>query len=264
MRWDEWYDRSFIWLLCSSVLWTLKHTHTQPFYGSLDFVRDNPGEPVPEETFTHSHSSWSSNIPICFLHLLRSMASSLFNPRALQSFFTISLQVFFGLPLSLAPSTSYSIYFFTQSLSSFHNTCPYHRNLFGCSTEIMPSNSLVYLSTLYLELSLVASCHTPILPFLSLPSEVPPQVNLESYYKRSWWSSIVTMKVSSQPTASKHWRHTYAHLIPKALTLGYETTCVQVDLDPLGTRWCVQVDLDISWHRYNLTGIHHEDVCFCV
>jgi len=31
------------------------HTHTQPFYGSLDFVRDNPGEPVPEEAFTHSH-----------------------------------------------------------------------------------------------------------------------------------------------------------------------------------------------------------------
>jgi len=29
----------------------------QPFYGSLDFVWDNPGEPVPEETFTHSHLS---------------------------------------------------------------------------------------------------------------------------------------------------------------------------------------------------------------
>jgi len=26
----------------------------------MDFVRDNPGEPVPEETFTHSHLSWSS------------------------------------------------------------------------------------------------------------------------------------------------------------------------------------------------------------
>jgi len=26
----------------------------QPFYGSLDFLRDNPGEPVPEKTFTHS------------------------------------------------------------------------------------------------------------------------------------------------------------------------------------------------------------------
>jgi len=29
------------------------HTHTQPFYGSVDFVRDNPGEPVPEGTFHH-------------------------------------------------------------------------------------------------------------------------------------------------------------------------------------------------------------------
>jgi len=26
-------------------------THTQPFYVSLDFVWDNPGEPVPESTF---------------------------------------------------------------------------------------------------------------------------------------------------------------------------------------------------------------------
>jgi len=95
------------------------HTHTQPFYGSVDFVWDNSGELVPEETFTHSHSSWSSIIHICFLHLLRSLASSLFNPRALQSFSTISLQVYFGLPLGLAPSTSYSIHFFTQSLSSF-------------------------------------------------------------------------------------------------------------------------------------------------
>jgi len=29
------------------------HTHTQPFYGFMDFVWDNPGEVVPEETFTH-------------------------------------------------------------------------------------------------------------------------------------------------------------------------------------------------------------------
>ena len=78
--------------------------NTQPFYGSVDFVRDNPGEPVPEETFTHSHPSWSSIIPICFLHLLQSMASSVFNPHALQSFSTISLQVLLGLPLGLAPS----------------------------------------------------------------------------------------------------------------------------------------------------------------
>jgi len=37
--------------------------HTQPFYSSLDSVWDNPGEPVPEETFIHSHLSWSSIIP---------------------------------------------------------------------------------------------------------------------------------------------------------------------------------------------------------
>jgi len=39
------------------------NTHTQPFYGSVDFVCDNPGEPVPEETFTHTHLSWSSIVP---------------------------------------------------------------------------------------------------------------------------------------------------------------------------------------------------------
>jgi len=39
------------------------HTHRESFYGSLDFVRDNPGEPVPEETFTLSHLLWSSIVP---------------------------------------------------------------------------------------------------------------------------------------------------------------------------------------------------------
>ena len=39
------------------------HTHTQPFYGSVEFVRENPGEPVPEETFTHySHRSHQSSL----------------------------------------------------------------------------------------------------------------------------------------------------------------------------------------------------------
>jgi len=40
----------------------------------------------------------------------------------------------------MAPSTSYSIHFFTQSLCSFCSTCPYHRNMFCCSTEIMSYN----------------------------------------------------------------------------------------------------------------------------
>jgi len=64
----------------------LLHTHTniqtdKLFYGSLDFVRDNPGESVPEETFTHSHLLW-----------LQSMAYSLFNLRA--SLFSQSLSKF--------------------------------------------------------------------------------------------------------------------------------------------------------------------------
>ena len=45
------------------LLYFNTRTHTQPFYGCLDFVRDNPGELVPEDTFTHSHLSWSSVIP---------------------------------------------------------------------------------------------------------------------------------------------------------------------------------------------------------
>jgi len=53
------------WLVTVTVLQCEIHTHTntQPFYGSMDFVRDNPGKPVPEETFTHFHLSWSSIIP---------------------------------------------------------------------------------------------------------------------------------------------------------------------------------------------------------
>jgi len=35
------------------------HTHTQPFNG---FVRDNLGRPVPDETLTHSHPTWSLDI----------------------------------------------------------------------------------------------------------------------------------------------------------------------------------------------------------
>jgi len=48
---------------------THTHAHTQPFYSSLEFVLDNHnlGEPIQEETFTHSHLSWSSVIP-CLLH----------------------------------------------------------------------------------------------------------------------------------------------------------------------------------------------------
>jgi len=111
---------------------------------------------------THTHRGHQSSF-ICFV------ASSLFNQHTWQSFSTISLQVFFGLPLGLAPSTSYSIHFFIQSLSSFHNTYPYHRNQFCCSTEIMPSNHSLSINPL---LGILSCSFTP---FSSLPAEVPPQ-----------------------------------------------------------------------------------------
>jgi len=82
---------------------------------------------------------------ISFFHLPRSIASSLFKLHAWQSFCTTSFHVLFGLPLGVEPPTLYSIHFFTQSVSSFHNTCPYHCNLFCCSIKIIssiPSHSL--------------------------------------------------------------------------------------------------------------------------
>ena len=96
----------------------------------MDFVQDNPGEPVPEETFTHLHLSWSSIVPYLLLPCTTIHGILPVQSICLEVFFhNLSLQVFFGLPVSLAHSTSYSIHFFTQSLPSFRNTCPYHRNL---------------------------------------------------------------------------------------------------------------------------------------
>ena len=107
-------------MLTTTVLW--------PFF------RDYPDEPVF----------------ISFLHLLWSIASILFNVHAWQSLHNLSPSPVWS-TFCLEPSTSCSIHFFTQSLSSFRNTCPYYCDLFCCSTEIMSSNPSS-LSTLYLEL----------------------------------------------------------------------------------------------------------------
>jgi len=56
---------------------------------------------------------------ISFFYVLRSTASSQFKLRAWQSFCITSPHVPFGLPLGVEPSTSYSIHFFTKSVSSF-------------------------------------------------------------------------------------------------------------------------------------------------
>ena len=97
---------------------------------------------------------------IIFLYLPRTIASSsqtiassLLNPRTWQSLCTTSNHVLFGLPLGLELTTSYSIHFFTQSLSSFRNTCPYHRNLFCCSSDVMSTIPSLSLNSLFETLS---------------------------------------------------------------------------------------------------------------
>ena len=119
------------------------HTpHTQPFNGLLSgTTRVGQYQKKHSPTYTHRTSF------IIFLHLQRSMASSLFSLRAWQSSQTTSLHVLFGLSLGLGPSTSYSMHFFTQS-SSFHSTCPYQRSLFCCNTNAMSSIPSVSLSSL--------------------------------------------------------------------------------------------------------------------
>ena len=125
--------------------------HTQSLNGPLSGTTrvsryQNKHSPI------HTHPVHQTSF-INFLHLLQSIASSLFNLRAWQSFSTTSLQVLFGLLLGLRPSTSYSIHFFTQSSSSFHNTWPYYRSLFCCNTSVMSSIPNLSLSSILGNLS---------------------------------------------------------------------------------------------------------------
>jgi len=121
-------EPSWSWFVCS---WTIT-TVLGPF------VQDYPGEPVPEETLTHPPSWSSSNIyqllPSTTIHSILLVQITCL---------TIFLHNLIPCPLwstswSGAP-TSYSIHFFTQSVSSFRSTCPYHHNLFCCSINIISS-----------------------------------------------------------------------------------------------------------------------------
>jgi len=145
----------------------------QLFYGSLDFIWGNPGEPVPEETFTHPHLSWSSIIPYLLPPSITIHDILPVQLTHLTVFCTISVQVFFGLPHGLVPSTSYSIHFFTQPLSSFLEIC----HTITAGFAVVPRLChliLVSLSTLFMQLYLLASCQTSMWSFSSLPAEVPP------------------------------------------------------------------------------------------
>jgi len=101
------------------------HTHTHNHFTALWILSGTTRLSwyQKKHSATDTYHGRQSSL-ICFIHLLLSMASSLLSPCAWQSFSTIFLQVFFGLPLGLAPSTSYSIHFFTQSVVFFLQHMP--------------------------------------------------------------------------------------------------------------------------------------------
>ena len=140
-----------------------------PFYGPLSLTT-RVSQYQKKHSPTHTYPDHQL-IFISFLHLLQSIASSVFNLLAWQSFCTTSLHVLFRLLFGLAPSTSYSIYLFTKSLSSFCNT-----TIWTCFAVVLRLGHLILLSvsTLYLELYLLLYHHTLIWPFSSLHAEVRP------------------------------------------------------------------------------------------
>ena len=85
-------------------------------------------------------------------------------------------------PSFLWSTTSYTIHFFTQSLSSFCSTRPYLCNLFCCSTEIMSSNPSLSLNPLLGTLSSSAthpSDHSHLCPLKC-------HLSFHNYLKLCW------------------------------------------------------------------------------
>ena len=137
-NWEGWRRVVVCHTQLPGVNLLLTQSTQQSFYGPLSGT-------TQVSRYQNKHSPTHHPMFISFFHLLRSIASSLFKLCARQFFCTTSPHVLFVLPLGLEPSTSYSIHFFMQSVSSFCNTCPYHRNLFCCSIKIkssIPSLSL--------------------------------------------------------------------------------------------------------------------------
>jgi len=147
--------------------WTDSNIHTQPFYGSLDFVWDNPGEPVLEKTSTHSHLLCLSVVPYLLL-------PSIMIHGILPVQFTCLTVFFHNLSPRFFWSTSWpgTLHFILHTslhsvASSFRSTCPYHRNLFCCSTEIMSSNPSLSLNPLLGTLSCSLTPHIRVTILIS-------------------------------------------------------------------------------------------------
>ena len=122
------------------------------------FVRDYPGEPVPEETLTHP-PSWSLS------SLYQLLPSTTIHSILLVQITCLAIILHNLFPCTLwstswsGASTSYAIHFFTQSVSSFRSTCPYHRNLFCYSINVISSIPSLSLNSLLGTLSFTLTLH---------------------------------------------------------------------------------------------------------
>ena len=139
----------------------VSHTHNR----WTAFVRDNPGRPVPEETLTHSHPTWSSDIVyhlppfttihgILFVHFMcLTILSHNLSPGPLWS-------SSWSLTLNFILHT-----FFHPIIIIFLQHMPYQRSLFCCKTNAMSSIPSLCLSSLLgsLSFSLMPHIHLTIL-----------------------------------------------------------------------------------------------------
>jgi len=115
--------------------------------------------PLPETTWVSQYQKKHSPTHTYLDHQPTLPASSIYyDPKhlicsihMLNSFSMTSLQVLFGLPLGLEPSFSYSIHFFTQSLSSFAT----HAHTIATCFVVICYLFLVFPITLTLELYLL-------------------------------------------------------------------------------------------------------------
>ena len=204
--WHVWRCTQRIWQQNKThkfwqYIWSAEHTRTQPFNG-LWSGTTRVGRYQKKHSPTHTHPDHQTSF-INFLHLLWSIASSMFSLHAWQSSLTTSLQVLFGLPLGLGPSTSYSMHFFTHSSSSFRSTWPYHHSLFCCNTNAMLSIPSLSLSSLlgnlsftlmpHIHLTILISAHLSATTFSFLTGQVSLPCNIlhmVSWNGRKYWHTI--------------------------------------------------------------------------
>ena len=104
---------------------THAHTHMHNHLTAFGLRQPRVGQYQKKHSPTHTHPDHRTSF-INFLHLLWSIASSVFSLRAWQSSLTTSLQVLFRLPLGLGPSTSYSMHILHPVIIFFSQHMPIH------------------------------------------------------------------------------------------------------------------------------------------